>query len=386
MSESLSLSTLFLSFVLMLFCFSTAKGHRSRQLLGVFFGLIAVHSFFKYVAFSGELLHQLPALLIVPELTGVITPAVIYLYVLELLGRKPSSRMYAAMLVLPLVLIVMFTSFFILTSGFTVEVFYVYECFIGFAFLTSLSYIIYLILAFRAIRRTLQNQPDALAPHVQVVLFWVRWLLGLLMFRAVMALIFIPIQLFYGRDEWIQTLLDPYRLIVAIAMLLATGLTAYYALRNPALFDSIQGTVSFEQKLAIAIVPAAHKEVLTKGVSVEEIQTFVKRLITIVESDQLYLNSRLTTKWISEKSGIPVYKITLALNRGMGKNFSEFINTYRIDYAKRILADPANDRLTMVAIAEAAGFASVAPFYASFRKKTGLSPADFRSQTRAAVS
>jgi AraC-like DNA-binding protein len=51
-----------------------------------------------------------------------------------------------------------------------------------------------------------------------------------------------------------------------------------------------------------------------------------------------------------------------------------------VEYAKMLLSDPARALHTMYAIALDSGFASEVPFYAAFKKHTGLSPAAWREQ------
>jgi AraC-like DNA-binding protein len=382
MSESISLSTFFISAVLMVFSLSERDKGRSRLLLGIFFGLIALSSFFKYVGFAGELLRNYPYLLVLPELTGMIIPVVVYLYVMALVGRPIARKSYLLMLILPVILLITFNVFFILTKGFQIEVFYVYECFIGLALLTSISYIIYIVLSFRAIRQTVTSGHLTLEPHVHVVLFWVRWLLIFLVFRAVMALAFFPLQLLSGNASWFPDYMEIHKLITAVTMLLATCLTAYYALRNPALFDALPLARPIERSLAVVFVPEAHKDEIRKNIPEEEIEEYAKRVVQIVEADALFLDPQLTVKGISDRTSIPVYKITQALNRGLGKNFNEFINAYRVNHAKKLLTDAKNDRLTIAAIASESGFASVGPFYTAFKKAVGCSPTDFRQQVR----
>lgn len=77
--------------------------------------------------------------------------------------------------------------------------------------------------------------------------------------------------------------------------------------------------------------------------------------------------------------GIPVYKLTLALNKGAGKNFNEYINYYRVNHAKYILSIPEHHKTTIYAVALDSGFSSEAPFYAAFQKYVGKSPSAYRN-------
>ena len=54
------------------------------------------------------------------------------------------------------------------------------------------------------------------------------------------------------------------------------------------------------------------------------------------------------------------------------------MNSYRVEEAKRRLADPRSHYLTIVAIAQEAGFNSKSAFYTAFRKHTGMTPSQFK--------
>jgi AraC-like DNA-binding protein len=57
------------------------------------------------------------------------------------------------------------------------------------------------------------------------------------------------------------------------------------------------------------------------------------------------------------------------------KHFSEFINTYRIDFAKKLLKETY---LKIEAIAYDSGFNSLSTFNTVFKKETGFTPSKYR--------
>ena len=61
------------------------------------------------------------------------------------------------------------------------------------------------------------------------------------------------------------------------------------------------------------------------------------------------------------------------------RNFADFVNSRRIEAAKQVLADPAQARTTVAAIAYELGFASLGPFNRAFKAQTGLSPREWRN-------
>lgn len=93
---------------------------------------------------------------------------------------------------------------------------------------------------------------------------------------------------------------------------------------------------------------------------------------------KLYKRSELSLDMLAAETGLNRYYISTALNRCAGKNFSGYVNDYRIKEAIRILSDPQNNNLTLDGIAYEAGFNDRYNFHRVFKKKTGLSPSDFR--------
>ncbi|MCB1173375.1 MAG: AraC family transcriptional regulator [Leptospiraceae bacterium] len=60
------------------------------------------------------------------------------------------------------------------------------------------------------------------------------------------------------------------------------------------------------------------------------------------------------------------------------RNFNQFLNSYRIHEACRVLADPAMNDQTVLRIAFDLGFASLAPFNLAFKRITGTTPTKYR--------
>jgi AraC-like DNA-binding protein len=72
--------------------------------------------------------------------------------------------------------------------------------------------------------------------------------------------------------------------------------------------------------------------------------------------------------------------LSQTINEQLRQSFSEFLNSYRIEEAKRRLRDPAFKHLSILGIAEDVGFNSKSSFNAVFKKHTNLTPSEFRNQ------
>lgn len=381
MVESLILTTLILSFLIALVCLSSNMVLMKKVLLTAFFGSIALQSGIKYLGFTNpQFIQSFPSLLILPELTAVLIPEIIYLFVLTLVNKPITKTLYLKLLLMPLVSVLFFTSFYFITDGFTTDnKFYLFEAYIGLLSLTFIANIFFFVLCLKEISFSFEHNLSDLSKHSHISLIWIKWLLWLLLIRALFSIAFFMMQFLFKNADWFPIVMMVQKVAVAIIMLIATSLTAYYGLRNPMLFDTITETPNVEQAFAISILTPEVKKVIKKNIKEEDVEPFLNLINTIVEEEKLYLNAGLTPSLLAKRVGIPVYKLTLAINKGAGKNFNEYINFYRVNHAKSILSNTESNKITIYAVALDSGFSSEAPFYAAFKKYVGKSPSAYRN-------
>ncbi len=92
-----------------------------------------------------------------------------------------------------------------------------------------------------------------------------------------------------------------------------------------------------------------------------------------------YQVSGLTIAMLAATLDYPEHQLRKLINSRLGfRNFSAFLNSYRIPAAQAMLADPAKARTQVLAIALDVGFASIGPFNRAFRELTGVSPTTYR--------
>lgn len=115
------------------------------------------------------------------------------------------------------------------------------------------------------------------------------------------------------------------------------------------------------------------------------IEKYKAEIINSMETDKLYLNTKLSIHTVSEKLNIPRQYISEVLNLHMDTSFQDFINKYRVEeFIKRIENDQ-NDHLTLLGIAIDVGFNSKSSFNATFKKIKGLTPTQYKkNQTKKA--
>jgi AraC-like DNA-binding protein len=90
---------------------------------------------------------------------------------------------------------------------------------------------------------------------------------------------------------------------------------------------------------------------------------------------------------LARELATPEHQLRRLINRRLGhRNFADFVNGYRIAAAKGRLADPAEARTTIAAIAFELGFGSLSPFNRAFRATTGATPTAWRREALLAQS
>jgi AraC-like DNA-binding protein len=85
---------------------------------------------------------------------------------------------------------------------------------------------------------------------------------------------------------------------------------------------------------------------------------------------------------LAEMVSIPARVLSELINDRFRMNYFDFINGHRVEDAKAMMRDSANDQFTLLAVARDAGFKSKSSFNRAFRKHTGTSPSEYRDSIR----
>ena len=115
-----------------------------------------------------------------------------------------------------------------------------------------------------------------------------------------------------------------------------------------------------------------------KNSSLNNSEELFKKVDKLVIEDKLFLSSELKINTLSEKLGTSVPHISQAINENKNISFSDYINSFRINEAKKKLLVKKPD--TIFAIAIDVGFNSKATFYHAFKKLTNTTPTEFRKR------
>jgi TolB-like protein/AraC-like DNA-binding protein len=116
--------------------------------------------------------------------------------------------------------------------------------------------------------------------------------------------------------------------------------------------------------------------------SKEELKGYVHQLESLMSTEKLFLDQDLTLRRLAESLELPTNYVSQLLNEGLGKNFSEYINSFRLEAFKDKIKDPSQNHLTILALAFDSGFNSKTVFNTYFKKSMGITPKSYWNQFR----
>ncbi|MCI4646390.1 MAG: helix-turn-helix domain-containing protein [Hyphomonadaceae bacterium] len=155
----------------------------------------------------------------------------------------------------------------------------------------------------------------------------------------------------------------------------ALMLICYFGLKRGAVFARMApaGTAMS------AVVPArsdGSPSSRSAGLPEDQMARIAGKLETAMRRDRLYENPNLSRRQLSDAIGTTDHRVSEVLNRHLCTSFYDYVNSWRIHEAKRLLAEDSSRSVLEIALE--VGFNSRSTFYSAFRKSTGQNPSEFR--------
>ena len=104
-----------------------------------------------------------------------------------------------------------------------------------------------------------------------------------------------------------------------------------------------------------------------------------RKIETHMSEEKPYLSPLLNLEQLASQLSMHPRALSLAIKSQFKTNFYEFVNSYRINEAKRILADSQQKHKTMIEISLECGFNSKATYNSFFKKLVSTTPSQYRS-------
>ncbi|PHN07774.1 AraC family transcriptional regulator [Flavilitoribacter nigricans DSM 23189 = NBRC 102662] len=139
-------------------------------------------------------------------------------------------------------------------------------------------------------------------------------------------------------------------------------------------FDALVRETFHPSRLPEETTAAAAEASGKKSLDEREVEHYMNTTVEVLEQEKLYLDPALSLKTLAERLDLHPNKLSRLLNDHIGKNFNEFVNSYRLETFKVLALDPANSHLTLLGLAYESGFNSKTVFNAFFKKMEGKTP------------
>lgn len=170
----------------------------------------------------------------------------------------------------------------------------------------------------------------------------------------------------------------PLNLYMQAMFLFAVYFIAYYALKQKEIYPITESQT--EEIVTIQNLP--EKEIKKKVVDDEKLVKLKSDLNQLMLSEKPYLNCELNLVILAELMNTSSHILSYVINSGFNVNFPQFVNRYRVEFAKELLLDKEKTKqLSMLGIAFEAGFNSKTVFNTTFKKITGLTPTQFKKES-----
>lgn len=107
----------------------------------------------------------------------------------------------------------------------------------------------------------------------------------------------------------------------------------------------------------------------------------VKRIVSILIKQELFLIPDITLKDFSEHVRLSPRETSRLINRGLDMTFIDFINQYRVARFKELASSKKVEHLSLLGLAYESGFNSKSTFNRVFKKMEGKSPSSFLKES-----
>ena len=108
----------------------------------------------------------------------------------------------------------------------------------------------------------------------------------------------------------------------------------------------------------------------------QECAVIVDRMEKYLEREKVFKNADLKMKDLANVMRLSAPKLSQVFNIYLGQNYYDYINRYRLDEFKRLIAEGEYKRFTITALSEQCGFKK-SNFFSTFRKVEGMTPTEY---------
>jgi AraC-like DNA-binding protein len=360
---------------------SKRKKSDPDRILALWMFLIVVYLFFFYLFYTGEVFNY-PFLLGVERPFPLLHGVFLYLYVGSLARQLPGNRKLLFLHFLPVTaMYVYLIAFFLLPAEQKIQVYRNHGA--GYEWFNTLrsaaitmSGVFYVMWSVLLLKRHQKNIRAQFSDLEEVNLLWLQVLtygLGAIWFLVI----------FFQSDVLINT-----------GVVVFIFLIGFFGVRQGEIFTAtrlMEGSNGERKKMGDVASPAigappdqplaigneSRKKYPKSGLTEETAGKLHQQLKRKMVEEALYKKSDLSITDLSSALGVHPNYLSQVINQEEKKNFYDFVNAYRIEEFKRLVANPRNRQYTLLSLAYDCGFSSKASFNRCFKKCTGKTPSQY---------
>lgn len=391
----LSIAGIFLSTIQLYF---NARENRSSIFLGLFFLLISIYAFNQYVVLYSKSVFLVSVFFLNIGFLSYLIGPVLYWYIRSVLTDNSRLKKMDFWHLLPMLI------FFVVTLPHLVSP-WAHKVEVATKIIQDSSFFLtynesvfhnvpaivvflsrpFLILAYALwstamIVRYLKQKRGSSVLSQQ--LFMTKWLTVLLVFLFI--LIFSQTLQIY-QAYTIRNLISFYTLNV---MQFLTGMGLTGLLISPFFFPSIlyglprmpvsKGTLKgIEHQMEV--LPGGDQKILS-SFEADYLDLISQKAVSCMEQLRPYLQTDCNLAYFAKLTNIPVHHIAYYFREVKKQSFSDFRNEWRVNHAKKLIAEGKSNELTLEAIGLLSGFSTRNTFFTAFKKIEGVSPGIFAAK------
>lgn len=188
---------------------------------------------------------------------------------------------------------------------------------------------------------------------------WLKWFVGSYL-GFVLAFFFYVFAVRFNLMDY------RYDYFVDILIVIFIGMLAFFGFVQPEIFEG----KSFRE-----VVPFIKYR--KTGMSDALSLAMKEKLLGIMKTERPYLENTLRLDDLAQRLNLSRNHTSQIINQHFNLSFFDFVNKYRVDEAKRLLADIGEEKATITQIAYDSGFNNRASFYKAFKKFEDQSPKQY---------
>ena len=332
--------------------------------------LNVAHLGFYYLNYSGTLFDY-------PNLLGIQLPfpllqgVLLYFYVSTVTDQAPKNKWIPFLHLIPALLAYCYMiPFYLLPASEKIEIFKKeggeeYATFMavlmGAVFLSGVVYVIWCSLLLKKHKANIRTQFSDIE---EINLSWLQFLV-------------------YGLGlVWALVIITREDLLIYQAVAVFVILIGFFGIQQKNIFNNSSEAY---QKLSVKNqeedeVPKPTKEKYQNS-GLTDAETHFQKLNNLMIEGAFFKKSSLSLSELANELDLHPNYISQIINDNGGQSFYDYVNTFRVNEFKKLIALPENQKYTLIALAYECGFNSKSSFNRYFKKITGETPSQYAKVT-----